>query len=170
MTINVPAAYEQALASILRDNFKVGAETVIRAWQNLRSDSSWGDSATGDRKAQTIDVRASPPQLDDNQVNYKTTAEIECRVKAADDRDHAIIRSMYEAVQEMLDTLFDQFRYGVTEGDEDILTAFDAIMMEECGATVGRGGLTFGDGTTPWEEDGYNCIAVSFVLSYSRRQ
>ena len=169
MNINVPAAYEQALATILRGHFDVGKDTVIRAWQNLRQDSSWADSPTGDRKAQTIDIRATPPALDENQVNYTTTAEIECRVKAADDRDHAIIRAMYEACQEMLDTLFDQFRYGVTEGDTDLLAAFDAVILAECGATVGRGGLTFGDGTTPWEEDGYNCIAVSFVYSYSRQ-
>jgi len=166
--MNVPKAFERALAVTIRANpdYSIGRETVIRCWQNLRNDPMWKETAIGDKTKRTIDIRATPPMNGENETsNFTTTAQIECRTKAEDDKDHAQICGAYTAVQETLDSLYDQYRDGETG---DMLDAFKALLTADLGATFGLGNLSFGDASAPWEDEGYNVIAVAFTMDYSR--
>jgi hypothetical protein len=163
--MNVSAVFEYALAQTLRAFADVGPDTVIRVWQNLRSDPAWRDSAEGDRALPCIDIRCTPPQRDENQVGLTVTAQIECRAKTEDDRDHAEISKIFDATQTHLDALYDQF-FG-TQGDE--LAAFLQIFSDELASAIHIGGFTFGDSSAPFDDDGQNVIAVNFVLHYARQ-
>lgn len=164
--MNVSAAFEYALGQTLRSYAEIGGDTTVRVWQNLRADSSWRDSAEGDKALPCIDIRCTPPQRDDNQVGLTVTATVEIRTKAEDDRDHSEISGIFDAVQEHLDDLFDQIK-DADPGDE--YGAFLEIMTAELGETINIGGFTFGDSSAPYEDDGQLVIAVAFVLHYARR-
>lgn len=164
--MNVPEAFEGALATIIRNNYDIGGETVIRCWQNLRADASWNTGANGDKSEQSIDIRSTPPAHGENETsNFTVTAEIQCRSKIEEDKDHAQIKLIYEGVQQALDDLYDQFRASETG---DLLTEFKAAITALLGANYGLGNLSFGGPVAPWEEDGYNVISLSFVMDYSR--
>jgi len=163
--MNIPKAYELALATVIREFADVGPGFVFRCWQTLRNDPSWKVTSGADRTRYTIDIRSAPPVSDEGPSNRTVTAIIEARAKTEDDQDHAKISTAYDAIQEAVDKLHDQF-YG-TEGDE--LTRFLELMQEECGATFGFGGLTFTDGTAPYDDDGYSVIGIGLTAHYSRR-
>lgn len=165
--MNIAAAYEQAVATVIREFYAPGDGTVIRCWQNLRRDALWSDAGGVDKAAQTIDIRAAPPVSDEDQVNLSTALSIECFCKAADDRDHAIIAAMYEAAQSAMDALHSQFTLRPTSTPE--LTRFEAVMTKEIGPTFTLGGFTYGDSTAPYNDAGYNAIGMSLVLHYSRQ-
>ena len=165
--MNVAAAYEQAFATILREFYSPVAGTVIRCWQNLRSDAVWSDRNGVDRVAQTIDLRAAPPVSDEDQINMTTALSIECFSKTADDRDHAIIAAMYDAAQSAADILHYQFTFRPASTPE--LTRFLAVMAAEVGGTFGFGGLTYGDSTAPYDDNGFSAIGLSLILHYSRQ-
>jgi len=164
--VNIAAAYEQAVATVIREFYAPGDGVVIRCWQNLRRDALWSDAGGVDKAAQSIDIRAAPPVSDEDQVNMTTALSVECFCKAADDRDHAIIAAMYDAAQSAMDALHYQFVIGPT-GDE--LTRFLAVMADEIGGTFGFGGFTYGDSTAPYNDAGYNAIGMSLILHYSRQ-
>lgn len=151
------------MAETIRAYAEIGEGVTIRAWQSLPADGSW--SPDTDRAFPMVDVRCGPPRTDDSQ----TTLSCECAVlmgtKTDDDRDHAAISALYDAVQELVDKLFAQFR--TTAGTE--LTYFLARIAAEVGAAgFVFGGLTFGEGLAPSDEDGVNMIGVVLNVHYSR--
>jgi hypothetical protein len=163
--MNVAKAYELALATVIREFADVGSGFVFRCWQTLRSDPAWRVSSGADRTRFTVDLRAAPPVSDEGPSNRAVTAIIEARAKTEDDQDHAKISKAYDAIQEVVDKLHDQF-YS-TAGDE--LTRFLELMEAECGTAFGFGGLTFADGTAPYDDDGYSVIGIGLTAHYSRR-
>lgn len=165
--MNIAAAYEQAMATVIREFYAPVDGTVIRCWQNLRRDAMWSDAGGVDKAAQTIDLRAAPPVSDEDQINMTTALSLECFSKTADDRDHAIIAAMYDAVQSAADALHYQFTFRPTDTPE--LTRFLAVMAEEIDGTFGFGGLTYGDSTAPYDDNGYSAIGMSLILHYSRQ-
>lgn len=167
--MNVSAVLEYAIAQTLRAYADVGPDTVIRVWQNLRSDPAWRDSAEGDRALPCIDIRCTPPQLDENEVGLTVSAQIECRTKTEDDRDHAEISKIFDATQTHLDALFDQFRDHSEGAVKDELESFNQIFTDELASAIHIGNLTFGDSSAPYDDDGQNVIAVNFVLHYARQ-
>lgn len=167
MSMNVPKAYEIALATVIRECGDIGHGAVFRCWQTLRNDPTWKVTDGADRTRFTVDIRAAPPVTPDNErpSGLSVTALIEARTKVEDDQDHAAISAAYEAVQSVIDKLHDQF-YSGNAGME--LARFLEIMETECGARFGFGGLTFADGTAPYDDDGYSVIGVGLTAHYSR--
>jgi hypothetical protein len=87
--------------------------------------------------------------------------------KTDDDKDHAFISGMYEAVQGVCDSLFSVFRSGTLTTEP--FSTFQARVVAEVGSTAFRfGGLTFGEGLAPADDGGINMIGITLVVHYSR--
>ena len=165
--MNVSKAIEIAFAEVIRDHAEIGEDVVIRPWQTLAADGSWAENP--DRAFPVIDIRCGPPMTDGNQ----TTLSVECSIlmgtKTDDDKDHAFVSQMYEAVQELCDTLFAQFRNGAGTYSEDPLKQFLDSITANSGATLfGFGGFTFAEGLAPVDENGINMVGIAMVTHYSR--
>jgi len=163
--MNTTKAIELALAETIREYAEMGESVTIRAWQSLASDGSWKENP--DRSFPMIDVRCAPPKADDNQSTLQSEGAILIGTKTDDDKDHAFISAMYEAVQGVCDTLFSQFRSGVLTGDE--IAFFLASVVANTSADAFQfGGFTFGDGLAPADDGGINTIGITLIVHYGR--
>ena len=163
--MNTTKAIELAMAETLRKYARMGAAVVIRAWQSLEADGSWKENP--DRKFPLIDVRCSPPGHDDNESTLQVQCAILMGTKTDDDLSHAFISSMYEAVQGVCDTLFAQYKTRVFTGEE--LAYFLARVVAETSTDAFQfGGLTFGDGLAPADDNGINMIGITMIVHYGR--
>jgi hypothetical protein len=72
---------------------------------------------------------------------------------------------MYAAVKGVLDALFVQFMGG-TDGDE--LTLFRATLAAELPAAFSLGGLSWGESREPFDDGGYNFLAMGFNIHHTR--
>jgi len=163
--MNTTKAIELAMAETLRKYARMGAAVVIRAWQSLEADGSWKENP--DRKFPLIDVRCSPPGHDDNESTLQVQCAILMGTKTDDDLSHAFISSMYEAVQDVCDTLFAQYKTGVFTGDE-IAYFLARVVAETSSDAFQFGGLTFGDGLAPADDNGINMIGITMIVHYGR--
>ena len=153
------------MAETIRKYARVGEAVTIRAWRSLEADGSWKENP--DRKFPMIDVRCSTPRTDDNE----STRQVECAILMGtitdDDKSHAFISSMEEAVQGVCDTLFAQFRSGVFTGEE--IAYFLSKVVEDTSTDAFQfGGFTFGDGLAPSDDGGINMIGIMMVVHYGR--
>jgi len=167
--MNVPKAIELAMAETIRKYAEMGEDVTIRAWQSLASDGSWKENP--DRTFPMIDVRCSPPQTDDNQSTLQVQCSILMGTKTDDDKDHAFISAMYEAVQGACDNMFSQFRTttGLTyTADTEISDFLDSVIVNAGADAFQFGGLTFGEGLAPADDGGINMIGITMVIHYSR--
>ena len=163
--MNTTKAIELAMAETLRKYAQMGADVTIRAWQSLAADGSW--KTNPDRKFPMIDVRCSPPGHDDNESTLQVQCAILMGTNTDDDKSHAFISSMYEAVQDVCDTIFAQYKTGVFTGEE--LAYFLARVVAETSADAFQfGGLTFGDGLAPADDGGINMIGITMIVHYGR--
>jgi len=167
--MNVSKAIEIAMAETIRKYAEMGKGVTVRAWQSLASDGSWKENP--DRTFPMIDVRCSPPKTDDNE----STLAVECSVlmgtKTDDDKDHAFISAMYEAVQGVCDNLFSQFRNATGStytADTEIADFLASVIANVTAAGFNFGGFTFGDGLAPADDGGINMIGITMVIHYSR--
>jgi len=163
--MNTTKAIELAMAETLRKYAQMGAAVTIRAWQSLEADGSWKENP--DRKFPLIDVRCSPPGHDDNESTLQVQCAILMGTKTDDDLSHAFISSMYEAVQDVCDTLFAQYKTGVFTGDE-IAYFLARVVAETSSDAFQFGGLTFGDGLAPADDNGINMIGITMIVHYGR--
>jgi len=166
--MNTTKAIELAMAETLRKYAQMGADVTIRAWQSLAADGSW--KTNPDRKFPMIDVRCSPPGHDDNESTLQVQCAILMGTNTDDDKSHAFISSMYEAVQDVCDTIFAQYKTGVFTGDDkEELAYFLARVLAETSADAFQfGGLTFGDGLAPADDGGINMIGITMIVHYGR--
>lgn len=163
--MNVPKAIELAMAETIRANAEMGENVTIRAWQSLASDGSWKKNP--DRSFPMIDVRCSPPQTDDNQSTLRVQCSILMGTKTDDDKSHAFVSDMYEAVQKVCDDMFKVFRSGTLTTEP--FNTFQARVVTEAGADNFQfGGLTFGEGLAPADDDGINMIGITLIVHYGR--
>jgi hypothetical protein len=173
--MNVPKAIELAMAETIRKYAEMGEGVTIRAWQSLASDGSWKKDP--DRTFPMIDVRCGPPKTDDNQSTRSVECSILMGTKTDDDKDHAFISDMYEAVQGVCDDLFSQFRTETTNvytGAE--ISYFLAGVKNDPNGGAERasaasfefGGFTFGDGLSPADDGGINMIGITLVIHFGR--
>ena len=163
--MNTTKAIELAMAETIRKYAQMGEGVTIRAWQSLEADGSWKENP--DRRFPMIDVRCSPSKTDDNE----STLQVECAIlmgtNTDDDKSHAFISNMYEAVQGVCDTMFSQFRSGVFTGEE--IAYFLAKIVEDTSSDAFQfGGLTFGDGLAPSDDGGINMIGITMIVHYGR--
>jgi len=163
--MNTTKAIELAMAETLRKYAQMGEDVTIRAWQSLEADGSWKKDP--DRKFPMIDVRCSPPGHDDNESTLQVQCAILMGTNTDDDKSHAFIASMYEAVQGVCDTLFAQYKTGVFTGEK--LAYFLARVVAETSTDAFQfGGLTFGDGLAPADDGGINMIGITMIVHYGR--
>ena len=163
--MNTTKAIELALAETIRKYAQMGEAVTIRAWRSLEADGSWKENP--DRKFPMIDVRCSTPKTDDNE----STRQVECAIlmgtNADDDKSHAFISDMENAVQGVCDTIFSQFRSGGFTGEE--IAYFLARVVAETSTDLFQfGGLTFGDGLAPADDGGINMIGITMIVHYGR--
>jgi len=167
--MNVSKAIELAMAETIRKYAEMGEDVTIRAWQSLASDGSWLEHP--DRVFPMIDVRCGPPRTDDNQSTLAVECSILMGTKTDDDKDHAFISAMYEAVQGVCDNMFSQFR--TTAGstytaDTELYDFLDRVVTEAGASAFEFGGLTFGDGLSPADDGGINMIGITMVIHFGR--
>lgn len=158
--MNVPKAFEIALAKTIREYAEIGEGVTIRAWQALRTDAYWNEDT--DRQFPMIDIRCSPPMPDEVQATLVCECGVLMGTNADDDRDHAGISQLYEAVHGLLDTLFSQFRQSESEELAYFMAEIEAALDME----FDLGGFTFGQGLAPNDEGGINMIGTTFRLHY----
>jgi hypothetical protein len=87
-----------------------------------------------------------------------------CGTKTDDDKDHAVISSIYGEVQRVLDLLYSQF-IG-TAGEE--YAAFSDALAAEAGDGFNLGGLSWGTPAAPYDDGGINMIGISIRVHFSR--
>jgi hypothetical protein len=167
--MNITKAIELAMAEVIREYAEMGEDVLIRPWQSLAADGSW--KVDPDRKFPMIDVRCGPPKTDDNESTLAVECSILMGTKTDDDKDHAFISAMYEAVQGVCDNLFSQFR--TTPGstytaDTEIADFLASVVASATAAKFNFGGFTFGEGLAPADDAGINMIGITVVVHYSR--
>ena len=163
--MNIPKAIELAFAAVLRQYAELGKDVLVRAWQSLSDDPNW--DANVDRQFPIVDCRCSPPQVDQTQSTMSVEVKLLCGTKGEDDKDHAIISAIYEAVSDLCDTLFSQFKNQQFGADE--IKAFLASLNANLDPTVFQfGGFTYGMGHPPANIGGINMIGITMVVHYGR--
>ena len=158
--MNVPKSIEIALAGMIR-GAELGSDTVVRAWQAMQLDGSWDRNK--DREFPMVDVRFSPERVDANQATLVCDGSILCATLAVDDKSHAAVSAMYEAVHGVLRGIFLSFING-TGADYATFTA--AVEAADPGA-INIGGVTFSEPTPPYDDGGANMIGIGFAVHFS---
>jgi hypothetical protein len=165
--MNVAKSFEIALARTVRAYADgLGGDTVIRCWQSMREDQLWNKDGV-DRTMPAISIKATPQRTMEDQVTLSCDAVLDILTNTADDQDHAVISEIYAGVQGVLDNLAAQWKSGT--GDE--YAVFTTAMAEALGndaSVYSFGGFAFGEAPSPFDDDGFNAIGVSFVLHFSR--
>ena len=82
-----------------------------------------------------------------------------------EDTDHQQISNIYQAVKTVMDSLFVQFRSGVTS---DEYTLFASTLESELGNVFHLGGVGFSDGSEPFNDSGANSITIGWQVWHSR--
>lgn len=164
--MNIPAAHEQALAAVIRKYAALGKDVQVRPWQALAADGTVGDA--GLRKFPLVDIRAAPPAVDENQRTGRCQITVICATQDGDDPNHAIISAMFDAVQQTLDKLFAQWITRTPGAEYNTFVDAIADLLKDSGYTFSLGGLTFGDGLSPRNENGINMIGNTLIVHYGR--
>lgn len=160
--MNTAAAIEIAVAAVLRQYAELSAGTAVRAWQSLRMDSGWNEEK--DRTFPLVDVRCTPPAFDDNERTMYCECAVLCGTKTDDDKDHAIVSSIYGEVQRVLDAVYSQFIN--TPGNEyNAFTSTVGVILDD---GINLGGLSWGTPLAPYDDGGVNMIGVSIRVHFSR--
>ena len=169
--MNTPKAIELAFAELVRRHAELGKDTLIRAWQSLAVDGSWEE--TKDRDFPLVDIRCAPPRTEQTQSTMAVDAALLCGTKGDDDRDHAIISALYEAVESVCNRLFAQFMTlagtAPNQAEHPELFTFLAKLDELLSpASFHFGGLAFGTPQPPFNENGVQMIGITMVVHYGR--
>jgi hypothetical protein len=164
--MNAARAIETAMVQTLRAFADLGKGTVVRGWQNLRIDNAWRvDPITGaDKTLPLVDVRCSPPRPDDSQHTVVASCRIDAMTNAEEDRDHLFISAMYDAIQETCERMRQASL--VVSSSCERLAMFTAALAEEM-PQLKFGGLSYGDPTEPFDDDGVNVIGLTLNVHYS---
>jgi len=157
--VNIPKAIEVALAGILRGT-ELGSGVVVRSWQAMRRDGSW--DADVDREFPLVDIRFAPERTNEDQATMVSEGVLLCATTAEDDRDHAIVSALYEAVHDVLRGIWLAF---MTDTGTAYTGFVAAVEAEEPGFQIG--GVTFSDPTPPYDDGGANMIGVGFAVHFS---
>jgi len=163
--MNIPKAIEQAMSFVLKKHAELGKGVMLRAYQSLADDPYWSPST--DLYFPMVDIRCSPPRTDQTQTTLVCECAMLCGTNAQDDKDHAFISSLYEAVEGVVTNIFAQYRHGTTGG---IYAEFVAKVVElvDDAAKFNFGGLTLGEPLAPHDESGVNMIGLTLAVHYSR--
>jgi hypothetical protein len=162
--MNVPAAIEKTIADMIREFCDLPENTTIRAWQSIDHDATWDSEQ--DRTFPMVEVRCSPPFVDDNQTTLRVNCAVMVATSTPDDKTHAVISDMFTSVLGMTDALFSQ-RPGRSSGPESdsFLIGMHGLVGEE---KFRFHGITYGDGQAPYDDRGVNVMGITVAFYYSR--
>jgi len=162
--MNASKAIEKSIANVIRDHADLPDGVTIRCWQTLRHDATWNE--TEDRTFPMIEIRAAPPQTDDNQSTLSIETAIIIGTQNQDDKDHAAISDIYGQVQAAIDALFASFRTGVANAH--FVTFANGMTELADGGLFNFGGFSYGTPLAPFEDRGAVMLGISLVTHYSR--
>ena len=164
--MNTAKTTERALALVIQQYADLIAGTSIRPFQCLAEQTfREKDESGGTRIYPQIDIRCSTPTVNASQHTEHVTATVTIATNEDEDQDHADLSALYEAVETVLQSLFDQSK--TTDGDE--LTLLKSVYTEAHSTHFYFGGTTFEGGDAPFDDDGIATISQAVVIHYSRR-
>ena len=175
--MNAAKILEGAIAAVIYSCCRLEPMPRLRTWQAIDADGKW--TSTDDRTFPSIDIRVSPPVVDENGCTFVHTAVIEIRTHAEVDQTHAEISVIYEAVQGAVDALYADYLTGVsratisgeTTAPGQARTAFLAEVAQQ-GVTselLHVAGISYGTPMMPVNDDEANAIGVSIDLHCARK-
>lgn len=168
--MNEARAIETALAETIRQYGDIGSGVTIRCWQALQNDFAWRyDKTNGDRRFPVIDIRAGFPMFDENQHTMHTAVTIEIATMTQDDRNHAVISSIYTGAKAVIDSLFKQFMSGNHEAEE--LAYFVEMIkqgLDDFADVFHFGGITLEGGMPPYDEGGILVMPMTINIHHAR--
>jgi len=162
--VNIAKAIEKAIATVIRDHADLPPGVTIRCWQTLRHDATWNE--TEDRTFPMIEIRAAPPQTDDNQSTLSVQTAIIIGTQNQDDKDHAVVSDIYGQAQEAIDAMFASFRSGTSNAH--FVTFTNAMQEASDAGQFNFGGVTLGSPLAPFEERGAVMLGINLITHYSR--
>jgi hypothetical protein len=153
-------AIESAFYDLLRAQEMGAKPPLIRCWHSLRKDQSWDQ--TIDRVLSCIDIRCSPFITSDNKLTGSCRVQITAKTNGEDDRDHAMISLLEEAITNAIDSLYGA-QYSNPTGAT--WTAFEASIKADFPTVETIGGIDMEQGEEPSDDDGKP--TVGFVVNVS---
>lgn len=160
--MNTPKALELAMNKIIRQHCELGSNVLLRPWQSLAQDGAFDPD--DDRSFPCVDIRFSAPRYNEDQVTLVCVGLITAYTKAEDDKDHAAVSELFEAVYAEALAIFRDSCGATNTGRFDELKQYTA----ECGDTLSNiGGITLEDGFPPDDENGLNAIGVAIGVHFS---
>lgn len=164
--MNTAKTTERAMALVIQQYADLIAGTSIRPFQCLSEQSFRNrDKSGGTRSYPMIDIRCTSPTVNPSQHTENVTCILTIATDEDQDQNHSQISALYEAVETVLQALFDQAK--TTAGDE--LTLLKSVYTEAHGSSFYFGGMTFAGGDAPFDDDGIATISQAVVIHYSRR-
>jgi hypothetical protein len=167
LSANLAKIFEGAFASALISYSQMVELPRIRTWQAIDADGRW--TADSDNTVPLIDIRCSPPVVDEGGRTWLCKLTILAATDAADDQTHAEISGYYEQIQGVVDALYGQYITRPTSSPEK--TAFEAYITNQFSTqsfTIHVGGLKYGEPATPIIDGGKNIIGLEVEIHYSR--
>jgi hypothetical protein len=164
--MNTAKTTERAIALVIQQYADLITGVSVRPFQCLAEDSFRPtDLSGGTRSYPQIDIRCSTPTVNPSQHTESVTCTVTIATNEDDDQDHADLSQLYEAVESVLQALFDQAK--TTDGAE--LTLLKSVYTDAHGSNFYFGGMTFEGGNPPFDDEGIATISQSVVIHYSRR-
>lgn len=156
---NIPAAFETALADVLRE-YPLGSETLVRCWHVIRNDYKWQEAV--DRVMPCVDIRCAAPAMDESQRTLSCAIAIGIMTHVDADQDHAIIADIETAVQAALFSLFAGWANGSETGSWN---DFETAVTDAC-PSVSIGGLTLGEPAAPANDGEMNSVGLALTAHF----
>lgn len=140
---------------------ELGAGVVLRPWQSLRLDGSWNEEI--DYQFPYVDIRFSPETIDSDQVTCTCNGLITAATLTEDDKDHAKISALYEAVYSVINGLFRSFISGSGTLYADFL-----MQITDLDSTIlNVGGITLDGSNAPQNAESVNMIGIGISIHFS---
>jgi hypothetical protein len=158
--MNPSKIFEQAMCAMLR-KAELGGGVHLRPWQSLLFDGTW--DADADKQFPLVDIRFSPEAVNGDQWTLACTGLLMCATLTDDDRDHAKISGLYEAVYGVAVGIFRSFISGVGDYYSDFL----AEVATAGAGVVNVGGITLESPMAPDNSEGTNTIGIGITVHFS---
>ena len=158
--MTLPNAIESAFYDLLREQEMGITPPLSRCWHGLRKDQTW--DWTTDRELPCIDIRCSPFVPSDNKLTGTCRVQITAKTNGEDDKDHASISTIEEAITDAIDSLYGDLYEGATGAT---WTAFEASIKADFPTVETIGGIDMEQGEEPSDDDGKP--TVGFVINVS---
>jgi hypothetical protein len=156
-------AIEGAFYDLMRGQELGVKPPLIRCWHSLRNDQSWDWST--DRQLPCIDIRCSPPVQVDGGATLTASCSIKIKTNGSDDKDHAQISALEEAIQTALDTIYSQSHTDCTGAE---WVAFVAAIKRDFALVSTVGGIEITQGEEPSNDEENPVVGFVVTVHYSR--